>query len=71
MVALLSIIESQCDSIHLNQDYVEENFAQLMMDIKFNPAFNRCLDAFIEDLRIKPEEEIQRVELEKEKEELN
>jgi hypothetical protein len=57
--------------MHLNQEYIEENFSQLMMDIKFNPAFNEYLDAFIEDLRIKPEEEMQRAILEKEKDELN
>ena len=64
-------LRGQCDSMYLKQEYVEENFSQLMMDIKFNPAFNECLDAFIEDLRIKPEEELQRAILEREKEELN
>jgi DNA invertase Pin-like site-specific DNA recombinase len=63
--------KGQCDSMHLNQEYVEENFSQLMMDIKFNPAFNMYIDAFIEDLRIKPEEEMQRDILEKDKDDLN
>jgi hypothetical protein len=60
-----------CDSMYMKQEYVEENFSQLMMDIKFNPAFNAYLDAFIEDLRIKPVEEDQRAILEKQKDELN
>jgi len=55
----------------MKQEYVEENFSQLMMDIKFNPEFNEYLDAFIEDLRIKPEEEMQRAILEKQKDDLN
>ncbi|WP_313119315.1 recombinase family protein [Proteiniclasticum ruminis] len=60
-----------CDSMYMKQEYVEENFSQLMMDIKFNPAFKAYLDAFIEDLRIKPEEEMQRAILEKQKDDLN
>jgi len=63
--------KGHCDSMQLKQDYIEENFSQLMMDIKFNPAFIEYLDSFIEDLRIKPEEEMQRALLEKEKDELN
>ncbi|MBN2259251.1 MAG: recombinase family protein [Clostridiales bacterium] len=63
--------KGHCNSLQLKQDYVEENFSQLMMDIKFNQAFSAYLDTFIEDLRIKPEEEMQRVVLENEKEELN
>jgi hypothetical protein len=57
--------------MYMKQEYVEENFSQLIMDIKFNPAFNEYLDAFIEDLRIKPEEEMQRAILEKQKDDLN
>jgi len=60
-----------CDSMYMKQEYVEENFSQFMMDIKLNPAFKAYLDAFIEDLRIKPEEEMQRAILEKQKDDLN
>lgn len=63
--------KGHCNSMQLKQDYIEENFSQLMMDIKFNPAFKAYLDAFIEDLRIKPEEEMQRAILEKQKDDLN
>ncbi|NDL67907.1 recombinase family protein [Anaerotalea alkaliphila] len=63
--------KGHCDSMQLKQDYIEENFSQLMMDIKFNLAFSEYIDTYIEDLRIKPEEEMQRAILEKQKDELN
>jgi DNA invertase Pin-like site-specific DNA recombinase len=64
-------LKGHCGSIHLNQNYVEENFSQVLMDIKFNPAFDEYLDLFMEALKITPEEEIQREQLEQKKEALN
>lgn len=60
-----------CDSMHLNQEYLEENFSQLLMDLKFNPAFDEYIESFIEGLEITSEDDHQRERLLKETEELN
>lgn len=31
--------KGNCDAVYLRQEYIEENFSQLLMDIKFNPDF--------------------------------
>ena len=60
-----------CDSPHLKQEYIEENFSQCLLDIKFNPAFSQYLGSFMDELKITSKEEMKRDELIKEKEELN
>lgn len=64
-------LKGYCDVPYMRQEYIEENFSQLLLDIKFNPAFNDYIRSFMENLKIKPEEEKQRDELKEEKEKLN
>ena len=64
-------LKGYCDVQYLRQEYIEENFTQLLLDIKFNPAFDDYMRSFMENLKIKPEEEKQRGELKEEKEKLD
>lgn len=64
-------LKGYCDVPYMRQEYIEENFSQLLLDIKFNPAFDDYIHSFIENLKIKPEEEKQRDKLKEEKEKLN
>ena len=64
-------LEGDCDCSQLSQEYIEENFSQLLMDIKFNPAFDEHLHPFMESLKLKPQEIKQREMLEQTREELN
>ena len=64
-------LRGYCDVPHMNQKYIEENFSQLLMDIKTNPTFDEYIEALKDSLAIKPEE-VQKIErLEQEKEALN
>ena len=60
-----------CDALHLKQEYIEENFSQCLLDIKFNSAFSDYLGSFMDALKITSKDEMIRDELIKEKEELN
>lgn len=60
-----------CDSIHLKQEYIEENFSQCLMDIKHNEAFREYINQYKESEKITPEEEKLRERLNLEREELN
>jgi DNA invertase Pin-like site-specific DNA recombinase len=64
-------LEGDCDCSQLSQEYIEENFSQLLMDIKFNPAIDEYLHSFMESLKLKPQEIKQREILEQTREELN
>jgi DNA invertase Pin-like site-specific DNA recombinase len=60
-----------CDSLHLKQEYIEENFSQCLMDIKYNEAFREYINQYRESVKITPEEEKLRERLNLEREELN
>ena len=64
-------LKGRCDSISMKQEYLEENFVQMLIDLKQNREFWEYLDSFKESIKITEQEKEVRICLEAEIEALN
>ncbi len=63
--------KGQCHAFSLRQKYIEENFMQLLTDIKHNPKFLEYLQEYKETLKVDLDEKQLIKELEEKRESLN
>lgn len=63
--------DCKCDGKYVKQEYLEDNFSQLLMHVRFDLNFEKEVNSFVELLQITEAESKLINELEHEKEELN